>query len=429
MPDLAGRAVTVGLSGGLDSVCLLRVLHQLQDSIPHILRAVHVHHGLSPNADYWAESCQRLCERLEVPLQVFRVVVRRHGGQSLEAEARRARYEVYEALQTDIVALAHHLDDQAETVLLQLLRGGGVRGMAAMPAQRKLESGTILWRPLLQTPRTALQAWMSQEGADWVEDESNQDSRFDRNFLRNEVVPILKSRFDDCAEVLDATSRQMGMTASLTDDLAELDCGLWNGVLDLARLASLPDRRKLNALRWFMARYKVSLTGRQLEEWARQLWNGAADAMPVLVQGKRAFRRYREKLFVDDLTLNPSPVSLGWQGQANLTLKDWGGEMRFEIVPERGIDRSILPRLTIRPRSGGELIRPGPGRPLRPVKHLFQEADIPPWLRKRWPLLFDGDALVAVPSLAIAAEYQSIDGFRPQWRPNDWPDRDLPRWI
>ena len=268
----------VGLSGGLDSVVLLELLaaHRAE----HPLSAVHVHHGLSPHADAWAEACARMCDALGVALAVERVRVDRGASHGLEAAARSARYAVYAARGEPFVALAHHLDDQAETALLQLLRGTGLKGVAAMPEVRALPGAHVsLFRPLLGVPRSALREHARSEGLRWIEDESNASLAHDRNFLRHEIAPRLDARFDGWREAFARFARHAAQAGELLDRLARLD-----GVAD-APGAGLPvDRaleapRRANALRAFLAVNGIAMPGEaRLAEMARQLFGARADA-------------------------------------------------------------------------------------------------------------------------------------------------------
>src|SRR5437763_16274668 len=197
LPELQGKRVLVALSGGVDSVVLL---HALRAERHEALRAAHIHHGLSPNADRWAAFCRRLCKRLGVPLTVRRVRVARRG-EGVEAAARAARYAAFAKLPFDLLALAHQLDDQAETVLMNLLRGAGLRGASGMPARATFRGRTLI-RPLLEVPREAIVAYAREHELDWIEDESNQSDAYARNFIRLHVAPLLSARYPRWREAL-----------------------------------------------------------------------------------------------------------------------------------------------------------------------------------------------------------------------------------
>ena len=254
-----GRApvVCAGFSGGLDSTVLLQLLAVAckEESLP--LSALHVHHGLSPNAHAWEQHCASVCAGLRVPLQVVHATVNRAPRTSLEEEARRARHAAFADVGADVIALAHHADDQAETVLLQMLRGAGPKGLAGMPllkASPSREAGRprpLLLRPLLDFTRATLADYAQARGWDWIEDESNEDIRIKRNFLRNKVSPLLREGFPAPAETLGRVARHQAEAARLLDILADLDLAqaAAGPALQIEVLKSLEDARLKNALR------------------------------------------------------------------------------------------------------------------------------------------------------------------------------------
>ncbi|MEP6998324.1 MAG: tRNA lysidine(34) synthetase TilS, partial [Betaproteobacteria bacterium] len=219
---VSGVRIAVALSGGIDSMVLLDALHALAPRFALHLSALHVDHRLSPRSERWAQFCAEACAARGVPLTVHRVDVARRAGQSLEAVARAARYAKLLGANIDIVALAHHADDQAETILLQLLRGAGPAGLAAMPRYRaRSASGPALLRPLLELPRAALAAYANARGLAWVDDESNEDRRHKRNLLRLSVAPLLAQAFPGYPTVLARAAGHQAEAAALLDELAE----------------------------------------------------------------------------------------------------------------------------------------------------------------------------------------------------------------
>ena len=255
--------IRVGYSGGLDSTVLLHLLaaaradraHPLPLPSAGVLSALHVHHGLSPHADTWVRHCRAQCRALGVPFSARRAIVDRAPRTSLEEEARRVRYQFLLAPGADVVALAHHADDQAETVLLQLLRGAGPKGLAAMPALRSAPTKglrtALLWRPLLDCSRSELEAYAQLHGLVWIEDESNLDLRIRRNFLRAEIMPVLARGFAQPVVALARTARHLAAAAQLTDALGDIDLAQAQraDALDAATLKALDDARLANALR------------------------------------------------------------------------------------------------------------------------------------------------------------------------------------
>ncbi|QEL55914.1 tRNA lysidine(34) synthetase TilS [Chromobacterium paludis] len=421
--ELSGLfAFEIGLSGGLDSVALLSLLCEARARLPQLrLSAVHVHHGLSPNADAWASHCQALCDALAVPLRVARVRVRAQAGEGLEAAARAARYAVYRQSTAQIVALAHHLDDQAETVLLQLLRGGGVKALAAMPAVRELDAGRLLWRPLLALTREQLEQYVRARGLAWVEDESNRDNRYRRNLLRNDILPRLERAVPHYRSHLARAAALQADAAAILDEVAAQDaasCRRGDG-LDLARWQALSAPRQRQALlAWLGEQGWQSPEPAALHEFQRQLTQAGAASCPTLkLAGGLLFRFGGAIQAMPDLT----PPSAGTclpdlSGGRPLEVAEWGGWLEWERRPRGLADAVLAAGLTLLPRQGGEKLPAAAGR--REVKDLLREAGLPPPLRQRWPLLYGADGqLLAVPGIAVSHTASAEPGWWPLWRP------------
>lgn len=292
-----GARLRLGLSGGLDSMVLLHVLAGLRPE--YAVAALHVHHGLSAHADEWATFCRQACAQLEIPLQVVRVRLDLDAAEGVEATARGARYEALAKPGADAIVTAHHADDQTETVLFQLLRGGGPRALAAMPESRPLAPGLLLVRPLLASLRSELEAYAHQHGLRWVEDDSNIDPRYTRNALRLDVMPAIARHLPNYREHLISSAQRMAEAADLLDDLAELDgaeAGL-PGSLDCAILKRLSESRARNLLAHYLRVQGVPLPSpahltemlRQLKEARTRLALPLADGR-VLTRDKRRIR-------------------------------------------------------------------------------------------------------------------------------------------
>ena len=375
------KRLAVGLSGGVDSVVLL---HQLRERQP--VSAIHVHHGLSPNADAWADFCRKLCRRLAVPLRIEKVSVKREG-KGLEAAARDARYAAFRKSKADVIALAHNLDDQAETVLMNLLRGAGVRGASGMAEYAKLGAKT-LWRPLLGVSRKEILAYARKHGLEWVEDESNANEALTRNFVRRSVGPMLEQKFPRWKQSVARAARHFSKKEAGREELLR---------------------------QYLRSKGLKAPSEAKLAEMLKQLGSGASRIK--LRHDGATLRTYRGTLFLDpELASRFSPQE--WSGEPRLALPELGGELRFRRVRGRGIALEHKP-LSVRLRSGGERLQPDPRRPRRTLKNLFQEAGVPPWERERLPLLFSGDELVWVPGLGIDARFQTqadAQGLVPEWR-------------
>jgi tRNA(Ile)-lysidine synthase len=376
----SARKVAVGLSGGVDSVVLL---HQLKG---RGVAAIHVHHGLSRNADAWAGFCRSLCKKLGIPFEVKRVRVRM-VGQGLEAAAREARYEAFKAADADVIALAHNLDDQAETVLMNLLRGAGARGASGMAERSRLGAKT-LWRPLLGTSRSSIEKYAREKKLKWIEDESNADEALTRNYIRRSVGPLLEAKFPRWKESLARAARHIAKKEAGREELL----------------------RKFLQSKGLRAPSEAKLA-----EMLKQL--GGRGARTLIEHDGARLRVYRSKVLIDPDT--PAEFSRQeWKGESLLKLPALGGELRFRKVRGKGIALEHQP-LSVRLRAGGERLQPDPRRPRRTLKNLFQEAGVPPWQRERLPLLFSGDDLVWVPGLGIDARFQAqreAQGLVPEWR-------------
>ena len=349
------------------------------------VEAIHVHHGLSPNADAWAAFCRRLCKRLGVPLKIQKVsIVTR--GEGLEAAARRARYEVFAKSKADCIALAHNLDDQAETVLMNLLRGAGVRGARGMLPRSPHGKKTLL-RPLLGMPRAAILAYAREHRLEWIEDESNADESLTRNFIRRSVGPLLDRKYPKWREALARAARHFSTRQAGAEDL----------------------------LRQFLQTKGLRAPSEaKLVEMLKQL-TGSGGRTLIEHDGAR-LRLYRGKVLLDRDLAPFQPLT--WKGEPRVAIPELGGELRFRPVRGRGIAAQAKP-LQIRIRKGGERLQPDARRPRRTLKNLFQEAGVPPWERDRVPLLARGDDVVWVPGLGIDVKYRAAKkapGFLPEWR-------------
>lgn len=302
--SVGGKRVCVGLSGGRDSVVLLDLLNRLRTSMSLQLSVVHVHHGLSANADKWAAFCRQYCDRLAVPMQRVDVQVDREAAGGIEANARAARYVAFRSVDADFLAVAQHADDQAETVLHQLLRGTGWKGLAGMGEQRMLRSGLQLIRPLLAVTRAEIEQHADANGLGWVDDESNEDRAFTRNFIRHEVVPPIASRFPHFREALVRAGRHAAEADDMLAALAAIDLQ-WNGEeATVDRLDALPLPRQVNALyhwlQWRDLGGAAFPSQSQLAEWAQQLFRATPTDKPHQAGGHDfVIRRRKNRLTLE----------------------------------------------------------------------------------------------------------------------------------
>ncbi len=409
------RSLLVAFSGGLDSTVLLHQLVTLRKTIaPDLqLRAMHIHHGISPHADEWVSHCERLCARWEVAFNVAYVHLV-DDGQGIEAQARAARYQALtdELRPGEALLTAQHLDDQCETFLLALKRGSGPAGLAAMP--KKLDfAGTTLLRPLLGKSRAALEAWAEAHQLAWIEDESNQDDAYDRNFLRLRVVPVLQQRWPHFARSVARSAELCGEQEALLDELlAEQLSALLqeDGALRIAPLADLSEIHRAALLRRWFAVHKAAMPSRAA---LQRVWDEVAssreDANPRLKFGDREVRRFQEALYWVPAVEGQGDTVVHWFAPyaplhlpAGLGILKLGADGQAVRAPRD--DEAV----TIRFKAGGNHHIIGRDRG-RSLKKIWQELQIPSWQRNITPLVFYGEQLITAPGIFVTREGQATD--------------------
>lgn len=418
-----GRALLVAYSGGLDSSVLL---HRLVAGKPSCIRALHVHHGLHADADAWAAHCQRTCDALGVELSIERVAVA-DCGLGREGAARAARHAAFaRALRDDeVLALAHHRDDQAETFLLRALRGSGVDGLAAMRSWRAHANGW-LWRPLLDTSRDELHAYASEHGLSWIEDPSNDDTTLDRNFLRTRLLPLLRTRWPQADAAFARSAALSAESADLLhagDGIALIDVcdgdsdspGDGSASLDVEALLALPVARRARVLRrWVVERGMPPLPGNGIVRIERDLLGARIDSEARFEWAGACLHHWRGQLHVQAV---PVPLPRDWS-------QPWDGSHVLQLptgatLGLAGATRFDAP-LRVHARQGGERILL-PGRAHHhALKHVLQGLSVPPWQRIGMPLLsdVDGTLLAAGDSILSAslAGWLQARGARLDWR-------------
>ncbi len=423
MLSAEGRLI-VGFSGGLDSSVLLHALAQ-NEALKTRIVALHVHHGLSPNADQWEAHCQAVSDDLGVAFMSARVAVA-SDGQGIEQAARNARYRVFQdyAQQDDVVLLAHHNDDQIETFFQRLLRGSGLTGLAAMTPARPLFDGSkvLLVRPLLDLSRKQLEMYAQTQQLSWVDDESNRDIRYERNWWRNELLPQIWQRFAGREGSLKRSLEQLQTDQALLHELLapEIHACLarcaWPGthefICSIAALNDKPQHHRPYLLRGWLARCGVSMPAAvMLDRIQREVIEAAEDRHPQVVLGDVCVRRYQQHLYVtqplEDVT--PCVIDLGSDTQLL-----WAG--RTIAVTNTGQEGLAPGRYDLIPAylCTGQTLRPA-GRPQKTLKHVWQENSIPPWLRDRWPLLLQDGKLCAV--VGVCADQSAVvaHGVTAKW--------------
>jgi tRNA(Ile)-lysidine synthase len=420
----------VALSGGLDSTVLLYALAALRELLPAPVTAAHVNHGLQGEAPQWASHCAQLCSELHIPLENIELHLQPQPGQSLEAVAREARYEALAASMEagELLLTAQHQDDQAETLLLQLLRGAGVAGLAAMPELAPMLPGQ-LGRPLLEVTRDELAAYAVAHRLSWVEDPSNRLLDHDRNYLRHEVIPRLKARWPAAAATLSRSAAHCAAADRVLGDFARQDlrqCRLSGHRLAIPPLLQLPAERQYNLLRAWIEQSGLPMPpARKLDRILAEVIPAREDAQPLVAWPGAELRRYRDALWLTPpLPEAPGDWQHAWVGEQALALPEGLGVLttvqgQGGIDPERwqGGARQVLYR-----REGLSCRLPG-REGSRSLKKLFQELGVPPWLRERVPLLLIDGELAAVGDYCVCAPFAvAHGGMVLHWRRPAWLD-------
>jgi len=425
----AAPQILVGFSGGLDSTVLLHLLCELLP--PERITAVHIHHGLSENADDWQRHAKALCHSLGVRLISESVVVNETGA-GLEAAARDARYTMFEKqlVKNGVLLLGHHADDQVETVLFRLLRGSGARGLSGIPQIRAVGTGHLI-RPLLNKPKSSLQAYAQARQLSWIEDESNQQQQFDRNYLRNTVIPKLAQRWPDYVQGVMRSAEQSGQADQLADSVARADLALldprlerggWS--LDLARMVELEPLRQKNLLRYWPEIYGLAALGQTfIDEVISSLLSAREDSEPKVLRADLQLCRYRQRLYLlrrSGRAKADLGLCLFWSGDEPLVLPD-GNLLITEPTLGEGLRLNNVERLEVRFRQGGERCQPLGREHSNSLKKLLQEYGLEPWWRERVPLFYIDQHLVAVANLWVCEGWQAgaeIEGLKILWQTN-----------
>ncbi|MDU0810859.1 MAG: tRNA lysidine(34) synthetase TilS [Burkholderia sp.] len=415
--------IAIAYSGGLDSSTLLDAAVRVVGASRCI--ALHIHHGLSPNADVWANHTLKISASFGVEFDMMRIDVARNSGQGIEASARAQRYHALDSMctrhQVTVLWLAQHADDQAETVLLQLLRGSGIAGLAAMAeyylpvsSVRLTESKVKRVRPVLHLSREQLERYAAERCLHWIEDESNKDIRYARNALRKYVLPNISTYFPGFRNTLFRAAKNASVAQNLLDDLAELDfsAAVLDGKYTLSHsaLISFNDARAANLLRYWIRKFGLqSPSASRLYNMIRQLRNVHNSYSLCVNHSGYSLRLYRDFIYFEKIKNNHNKVRTEsrciWRGQEIWYLPKWSGTFIFALtspddvyaVSDAQLRNAIL---LARQRRGGERMYTKKNGQARTLKNLFQERGVPVWQRDV-PLLYIGDQLLYVPKLGI----------------------------
>lgn len=429
-PANAPKRLLVGFSGGRDSTALLHRLATLPEAPWAGLRAIHVHHGLHADADLWAQRCEAQARDWNVDCAMRRVAVKR-DGRGLEDAARQARYAAFDAERRadECLVLAHHRDDQSETLLLALLRGSGERGLSAMRDYTVDARGPI-WRPLLATPAEAVADYATRHGLSWIEDPSNRDERLSRNQLRHTVMPLLRRHWPQADAALAASARRLAEADGLLRAQAQRDLaavlGLRDDVVEVSALRALPQERATRALRLWAESRNLRLTGdalrRVLGDWSRQP-AGRALEHPL---GQTALRQWGGRLWLtprDAAEARGAPAGQAWDGRAPLQLGHGDDDADRGTLRLLGAEGFEAPLRWVARRDAPARFRAAGDRHARTLQTHFAALGVPPWARDTVPLLVDahGD-LQAMGDLAYGNALDAwlrARGARLLWQPGD----------
>lgn len=392
----------IAYSGGLDSHVLLYLLAELRQSVKFRLQAIHINHHLQQQSSAWAQHCQTVCEKMQVPLIVADVDAKPLAGESPEASARTARYGKIKEIVGDsaMTALAHHQDDQAETLLLQLFRGAGVRGTAAMPI---VSRDARYWRPLLRVSRACLLQFAQQQQLTWVEDDSNQSEHYDRNFIRHQVLPVIQARWPQINKTLARVSALHAdsdyLIALQADDLLSKVINRKKNTLALEPLKQLRSSEIRSVLRhWITIRGLALPSEKQLEQLMTNVVFSRQDAQAIVHWAGVEARRYKNQLYImPALSAFPTNRSYYWHGNTALDLP----ELQAQLVCQKSVgltDDVFAPPWRVFYRQGGELCCDSKGMSIR-LKRIFQQLDLPTWLRDRQPLIACQEQVIAIAGL------------------------------
>jgi len=444
--DTAPARMAIALSGGLDSSALLHLAHDYAQTHQIALYAFHIHHGLSAYADDWLAHCARSCADLGITFEARRVELAGQEKSGTEAAARKSRYAALGALcrehEVTLLLTAHHLDDQAETVLLQLLRGSGPAGLSGMDAANAAPEllanpALVMARPLLSASRKQLAAYVAEHGIVHINDESNDDPRFARNALRHQVMPALAQAFPGFQERFARSAQHAQSAQRLLTELAEQDlaASLDGDCLDVAKLRAMSTDRSYNLLRhWFAVRGLRMPTTAWLTEMLAQLVEARDHAQVLVTHPDCHVRRYRDRLYLtpklaelsgtreDEFDQTPG-TAFRWNGEAELAFPAYGGVLYFDAVdaapeadpeasPAAGLDADWLREqaLVIEFRKGGERLKPADNRPTRALKYHYQALNIPAWERARLPVVSAGKQLLFAAGIGMDCHLLRQDG-------------------
>jgi tRNA(Ile)-lysidine synthase len=409
------KKIVVAYSGGLDSAVLLHALSNLRTQDPDLkISAIHINHSLSANAIKWTKHCQAVCKKLKIKLisKTIKAKLKPKSGLSQEAYARELRYQTFAKLLkvNDCLVTAHHADDQAETLLLQLFRGAGPKGLAAMPASAQLGQGFLL-RPLLNFSRQELKAYAHKNGLEWNEDESNLDLNFDRNYIRHALLPGIKKHWPGVLTTLARVARHSAESSILLEALAAADYAKVKGkeknTLSVKKIKKLNAARQRNVLRFFLRQLNLTTPSEaKLEQILSNVIASRYDAMPLVTWTGGEVRRFKDHIYALPASSHQSKFKVrSWPDLGKpFKIASVGTLSCHNLTAKQ--QRALKNKITIKMRQGGEKIRLSKNGPSKNLKNLFQEWQVPTWERNNLPLLYWKKKLAVIPQVALSIEFK-----------------------
>lgn len=414
--------LNIALSGGCDSMVLLHTLKQLETELNLVLSATYINHGFSENAHQWQEFCASSCDELDIPFAAKSINVEKISELGIEGAARELRYQALASISLGVVTTAHHQNDQAETFILQLIRGAGLKGLAGMP---EFDPSNNIWRPLLRVQRDDIEVFAKQMHIKYIEDESNKDVRFDRNFIRRDILPALYERFPHASKTIARSANLIAEGLHLHQSIAEEDSQKYFSKnftrLNLGMMQDLGHERVTNLIRWWLEKNGHKMPSlKVMQQIIKQLETIKKDAqIDIQLSKEISVRAYKNELWLVPIQKDKESFEVYWQGQEEIILPD-ASTLIFKKQKGEGLSiKKLGDRLIrIQNRQGGERFKPFHNQPTRTLKYLLQKSELPPWERDVIPLLFIEDHLVAVPSFGIDHDYkanQHEDAYQIQW--------------
>jgi len=403
------KVISVALSGGCDSMVLLHALNELRNEFNFKLNAIHIHHGISSNADKWLSFCATECKKINVVFKTKKIDIQSEKSLGIEGAARKLRYKALDELREETLTSAHHQNDQAETLFLQLIRGSGLKGLASMPHYHE---GRDTWKPLLNVNRKTIKEYAKSNNVLFIEDESNLDIHYDRNFLRHEIFPVLTKRFPHLVKTLTRSVEHIAEGLNLTETVAKEDAKSFFSD-DLSRLSltmikELPKDRIINLIRWWLNKNNILMpTKKIIDSLYEQIIKIKKDnSLLIKVSEEINVRAFQDELWLVKSERFLSPYEIIWRGEDKILLPD---QSQLIFRSEKGAGFSLeklgVTALRIQNRLGGEKFKPNLNQPSRTLKYLLQKSKIPPWQREKIPLIFSEDTLVAVPNFGVHHEF------------------------